>query len=65
MAGFTGVHLLVIAAVLLVLFGATRLPLVAEHLGRSVRILRSGFTADPSPVTPISTPAAPVAGSGR
>ncbi len=51
--GLTGWHLLIIAAVLLVLFGARRLPDAARSLGRSARILRSEvreFSRDESPL---------------
>ena len=37
----TGMHLLVIVAVVLLLFGATKLPALARSIGQSMRILRS------------------------
>lgn len=36
-------HLLIIALVLLLLFGATRLPALSRSLGQSVKILRKDF----------------------
>jgi sec-independent protein translocase protein TatA len=77
--GLTGWHLLILAGVMLLLFGARRLPDAARSLGRSARILRSEvreFSKDgdsttassPSPpesgLAPGAGPAdAPVAGS--
>ncbi len=41
LAGLTGWHFLIIAVVLLVLFGgATRLPMFAKGLGQSIKIFR-------------------------
>ncbi|MBV9058946.1 MAG: twin-arginine translocase TatA/TatE family subunit [Pseudonocardiales bacterium] len=40
MAGLTGWHLLILIAVVLLLFGAKRLPEMARALGQSARILR-------------------------
>ena len=40
-AGLTGVHLLVIVAVIVLIFGATKLPVFAKSLGQSAKILRS------------------------
>ena len=41
MAGLTGWHLVIIIAVVLVLFGAKRLPDMARALGQSARIFKS------------------------
>ncbi|MDY0908486.1 twin-arginine translocase TatA/TatE family subunit [Microbacterium sp. CFBP9034] len=41
MANLSGWHLLVILAVVLLLFGATRLPALSRSVGQSVRIFRS------------------------
>ncbi|WBU38549.1 Sec-independent protein translocase subunit TatA [Homoserinibacter sp. YIM 151385] len=38
---FTGWHLVVVLLVILLLFGATRLPALARSLGQSTRIFRS------------------------
>ena len=40
-ANLSGWHLLVILAVVLLLFGATRLPALSRSVGQSVRIFRS------------------------
>lgn len=37
----TGMHLLALVAVLLLLFGATKLPALARSVGQSMRILRN------------------------
>ncbi|HVX09130.1 twin-arginine translocase TatA/TatE family subunit [Humibacter sp.] len=46
LAGITGWHLLIIVAVLLLIFGATRLPALSRGIGQSIRILRHE-TKDP------------------
>jgi sec-independent protein translocase protein TatA len=38
-AGLTGLHLLIIVAVIVLIFGATKLPIFAKSLGQSVKIL--------------------------
>lgn len=38
---FTGWHLIAILVVILLLFGATRLPALSKSLGQSMRIFRS------------------------
>ena len=44
MQGLTGVHLLVVVAVVLVLFGASKLPIFAKGLGQSIKIFRKEMT---------------------
>jgi len=39
-AGLTGWHLLIILALVLLLFGATKLPALAKSVGQSVRIFK-------------------------
>ncbi|HEV7949759.1 MAG TPA: Sec-independent protein translocase subunit TatA [Glaciihabitans sp.] len=41
MAGLTGWHLIIILAIILLLFGAPRLPALARSLGQSMRIFKS------------------------
>ncbi|HZD15822.1 MAG TPA: Sec-independent protein translocase subunit TatA [Pseudonocardiaceae bacterium] len=41
MAGLTGWHLLILLAVVMLLFGAKRLPDMARAVGQSTRILKS------------------------
>ena len=40
LSNLNGWHLLIVAGVFLLLFGATRLPALARSLGQSARILR-------------------------
>lgn len=40
-ANLTGWHLLIILAVVLLLFGATKLPALSRSIGQSMRIFRS------------------------
>jgi sec-independent protein translocase protein TatA len=41
MAGLTGWHLLIVLAVILLLFGAAKLPALAKSVGQSARVFRS------------------------
>jgi sec-independent protein translocase protein TatA len=43
-SGLTGVHLIAIVAVVLLLFGATKLPIFAKGLGQSIKIFRKEMT---------------------
>ena len=56
-------HLLIIAALVVVLFGAKRLPDTAHSLGRSMRIFRAevrdSHATPPGPTVPSAVPAAP------
>ena len=49
LAGLTGLHLLVVAAAILLLFGATKLPVFAKSLGQTVKVLRSELRTDGAP----------------
>lgn len=40
-ANLTGFHLLIVLGIVVLLFGATKLPLLAKNLGSSARILKS------------------------
>ncbi|RXZ70739.1 twin-arginine translocase TatA/TatE family subunit [Agromyces albus] len=44
--GFTGWHALIILAVILLLFGAPKLPALARSLGQSMKILKSEVRSD-------------------
>jgi sec-independent protein translocase protein TatA len=64
--GFTGWHLLIVLAVILLLFGAAKLPALAKSMGQSARVFRSEIkemkkddAVDPpeSPVIPSSAEA--------
>ncbi len=58
LGNLSGWHLLILVAVVLLLFGATRLPTPAKSVGQSVSILRrevrhdEGGTAEPVPTDP-------------
>jgi sec-independent protein translocase protein TatA len=52
LAGLTGWHLVIILAVVLLLFGATRLPALSKAVGQSLRIFRNetkALRADQAP----------------
>ncbi|HYZ52675.1 MAG TPA: Sec-independent protein translocase subunit TatA [Streptosporangiaceae bacterium] len=59
--------ILIVAVVLIVLFGSTKLPTAARSLGRSMRILKSevqglhGDDAEPEPAPPARAEAQPTA----
>jgi sec-independent protein translocase protein TatA len=64
--GLTGWHLLIILAVILLLFGAPKLPGLAKSLGQSMRIFRGEVKAmkdddAAAPTTTASTDDAPAA----
>lgn len=44
--GFTGWHALIILVVILLLFGAPKLPALARSLGQSMKILKSEVRSD-------------------
>ena len=39
-AGLTGIHLLIILGIVILLFGATKLPALAKGLGQSIKIFK-------------------------
>ncbi|QAY74037.1 twin-arginine translocase TatA/TatE family subunit [Agromyces protaetiae] len=45
-SGFTGWHALIILVVILLLFGAPRLPQLARSLGQSMKILKNEVRSD-------------------
>lgn len=67
MAGLTGWHFLIVLLVVLLLFGATKLPALAKGLGESMRIFKSEIkkpedgTPAPGNAAPTAPPAAPPA----
>jgi sec-independent protein translocase protein TatA len=65
---FTGWHLIIVLALVLLLFGAAKLPALAKGVGQSVRIFRGEMKsmdadakADAVPDAAASTPVAPAA----
>jgi sec-independent protein translocase protein TatA len=57
---FDGPGIWVILVVVLLLFGATRLPALARSLGQSTKIFRQEIKSD-APTSQVAEPAAPVA----
>ena len=60
LSGLTGWHALIILAVVLLVFGATKLPALAKGLGQSVRIFQKEMTPQqgdsPQPESTIEKP---------
>lgn len=56
LAGLTGIHFLVIAAAIVLLFGATKLPVFAKSLGQTVKVLRSELHSDDERVAVTAEP---------
>jgi sec-independent protein translocase protein TatA len=63
MANLTGWHLLIVLAVILLLFGAAKLPALAKSMGQSARVFRSEIkemkkddAADPATGAPTASP---------
>ena len=54
----TGWHLLIIVAIVLLLFGATRLPALARSIGQSTKIFREEMKSDAPAAEPVAPPAA-------
>ena len=46
--GFTGWHALILLAIVLLLFGATKLPALARSVGQSMKAFRSEMKTDDS-----------------
>jgi len=61
LGNLTGIHLLVILGIVVLLFGATKLPALAKGIGQSLNIFRNEIHADGSgkPVVDGTAPAAP------
>lgn len=69
MAGLTGWHALIVLAVILLLFGAAKLPALAKSVGQSAKIFKNEIktdkptdsSADANAAPMYSTPSAPSA----
>lgn len=60
LGNLTGWHLLIIVAILLLLFGATKLPALARSVGQSAKIFRNEITsAAPAEELPADTTTVP------
>jgi sec-independent protein translocase protein TatA len=69
--GLTGVHLLIILGIVVLLFGATKLPALAKGLGQSINIFKKEMetttkdSAAPAATAPtVAAPAEPVVNPG-
>jgi sec-independent protein translocase protein TatA len=60
-----GWHLLIILAVVLLLFGATKLPALSRGIGQSIRIFRSEMKPEPDTIEPRPEPAARTTDTGE
>lgn len=49
MAGLTGWHLVIILVIVLLLFGATRLPALARSIGQSVKVFKTEVKPEAKP----------------
>jgi sec-independent protein translocase protein TatA len=52
----SGWHLLILVAIVLLLFGATRLPALARSIGQSTKIFREEMKTDTTPAEPVVAP---------
>jgi sec-independent protein translocase protein TatA len=66
-ANLTGAHAVIIVVIVLLLFGAPKLPGLAKSIGQSMKIFKNEIKTDataspaPSATEPAATPAAPAA----
>ncbi len=54
-AGFTGWHALIILVVVVLLFGATKLPALAKSVGQSMKIFRNEMKSGETDDKPAAT----------
>jgi sec-independent protein translocase protein TatA len=52
LSGFTGWHALVLLVIVVLLFGATKLPGLAKSVGQSMKIFKNEVKADEKPAPP-------------
>lgn len=50
LSGLTGWHFLILLVIVLLLFGATKLPALAKSVGQSMKIFKNEVKADDKPV---------------
>ena len=55
LSGFTGWHALVLLVIVVLLFGATKLPGLAKSVGQSMKIFKNEVKSDPNDTT-VATP---------
>lgn len=49
LGNLTGWHFLIVLAIILLLFGATKLPALAKSVGQSAKVLRNELKSDDTP----------------
>lgn len=64
MGNLTGWHLLIVLLVILLLFGATRLPALARSIGQSTKVLRQELRDDDKPADGTAANAADTSTTG-
>ncbi len=57
-SGFTGWHALILLVIIVLLFGATKLPGLAKSVGQSMKIFKNEMKAEEQPKPPTETPQA-------
>ena len=55
LGNLNGWHLLILLAVILLLFGAAKLPALAKSVGQSARVFKGEMKASPSSTAPADT----------
>jgi sec-independent protein translocase protein TatA len=60
-SNLTGWHALIILAVIVLIFGATKLPALAKAVGQSTKILKAELGTKDAEAAPVPTPAAGLA----
>jgi sec-independent protein translocase protein TatA len=55
LSGFTGWHALVLLVIVVLLFGATKLPGLAKSVGQSMKIFKNEVKPEEKPAPPAST----------
>lgn len=61
LGNLTGWHFLIILAIVLLVFGATRLPALARSVGQSMKVFKEEFKPENAkPMDPVAPEAAPV-----
>ena len=56
LSGFTGWHALVLLVIVVLLFGATKLPGLAKSVGQSMKIFKNEVKSDEKATTPADGP---------
>ena len=65
LGNLTGWHALIVLAVILLLFGATKLPALARSVGQSAKIFKKEISDDKAPAVEAAAPAEATADAAR